>query len=311
MRFRMHIHADRIVQCNCNRARLIVAVLCLTSFACVPATEDPPPRGAVGFSIEPSSESRGAAWKTDDGYTLRVEKILLSVTVSRVFNAGIDSNSYGSADHVLYNAAKPTEILMRALPVGMIRANCTFESLSYYDLKEGSRSLELRSIAETDLARLRPKAPRFESSDNSTYTAPFAGYLSMTAEKDGRRWTLETLLFSSYEEPDEKAESFTVTKDALDSRKREFHVEELFRDATPNAAGSRPAAFAPFIRADSNNDNVISEQELQSTPATKGEVQRSTPKAQEVAPSEQSRPHPFTKTSGLLSLRLVSALRTP
>mgnify|MGYP001435104336 CR=1 FL=1 len=81
---------------------------------CVPATDDLKPRGAAGAVVTPSAGARGEPFPTEDGWTVRFERLGLL----GVLSASSRVSEVQSSALFFWNAAKKTDGFVRAIPAG-------------------------------------------------------------------------------------------------------------------------------------------------------------------------------------------------
>lgn len=91
-----------------------IAMALRATSACVPATEELRPRGALLVRTEPSPAARGAPMITADGWTVYVEDLVLMILLS----AAADEVGSGDTQERLVRGSAPTETLVRAIQAG-------------------------------------------------------------------------------------------------------------------------------------------------------------------------------------------------
>lgn len=105
--------------------RVLAAATLWSLFAgCVPAAEEPEPRGAGGFHTEPSDAARGEPFVTSDGWTVRFERFAVSAYVSA---------SSGSTVYYRWNGRDPADIYAPGASLGMAYMSVTLTPTYLYE----------------------------------------------------------------------------------------------------------------------------------------------------------------------------------
>jgi hypothetical protein len=84
--------------------------------ACVPSTQELLPRGAAGVALQPTAATRGEPFITEDGWTVRFEKLALQWEMSALSTS--DFGGGGLTTYRLWSGAAPTKSYIPAIPVG-------------------------------------------------------------------------------------------------------------------------------------------------------------------------------------------------
>jgi hypothetical protein len=113
-------------------ARGRLAVVLGVASACVPRTAAVAPRGAIAIATVPSPGSRGEPFVTTDGWTVRVEQLVLLARFSATSGHGTGDPRElkprtGEARAWLFRASDPVEPIVRAIDEGPARALIEFE----------------------------------------------------------------------------------------------------------------------------------------------------------------------------------------
>lgn len=280
-----------------RRAATVLATtgLSLLIAGCVPAIEDPDPAGAAGFVTEPSAATRGEPFITDDGWTLRIEALVLSgsATASPVDDSDREMSSYDT-DYVRWNARQRVELYARGLLVGRWRLDV---SLYPYYSDDGIIDVDV----DPALAR---RLPAIESggSDPIDLSAIPLAVLIVRAEKDGRVVDLDTTLALGDATVDQGS-VLDVKANALVVAPLLVEAERLFQTSRQRLE------FEPIAAADADADGTITRDELQATPAPIEEA----PLDSQVRGGDDSAPLGIVPRTlaDLLNARLMTVLRTP
>lgn len=247
------------------RARL-VAVLGLVASACVPASEPAEPAGAIGFVTEPTAASLGEPFTTDDGWTVRIELLVMQLHVSASTSTSYSGGSNYSGDYAEYRfaASERTELYGRGLKVGPATATVTLgggyvgDDYEDYDTEE---RMEILGVPPEASARFRRTAET--NGDGSTYSSYSGPSVLVVArgEKAGRTVTVDfTMAASSYSLSGQPSVTGDVRADALTVAPLVVRGEALFVDETLGQL-----LFAPFADADADDDGVTTGPELAAT----------------------------------------------
>ena len=232
--------------------------------ACVPASEAAPPAGAYGFAIEPSPGARGEPIATTDGWTLRVEKLALQVSVTAMSMATDRSsrNTFGSPENVRFDASKSASVFSRAIAAGPATGTITLQG-EYLDQGDHSRSRD----DQTEELGLPPEvsarfhAPADISENDNGGSVSYSGpsmLLVLRAERSGRVVSLD-LSFALYSGYDQQGQGpRDVVANELVSVPLTVRPEVLFEDED-----SHQLRFDDFAAADANGDGLLSAHELE------------------------------------------------
>jgi hypothetical protein len=223
--------------------RLLAAVLL---FGCVPASEELPPAGAAGFDTVPSERTKGQPFTTEDGWTIRVEKLFVQVSVA----ASPERRQYGSSEPWVFDAQKPARIFARALPVGPASMNI---ALYGRYISDGDYFDRVERINVDDETNARFERLPDEGQD-SGYTPGPSVLLAVRAERAGRIATLDLALNVTSTGPRSFDEAFGVGVDV-----REDDISSV---ALPIDAALFFPVFDDVAASDANGDGTITASEL-------------------------------------------------
>jgi len=233
------------------------ATACLVCAACVPASEAAPPAGAFGFVTEPSPATRGEPFVTRDGWTVRIERLALQVSVMAFPVDDRDYYRYGSSDTYRFDASKSVTVFARAVPTGPATGTMRLTGYYGYGRNSDDERTEILGLPPEVNARFGVAADaRQYSGDYVSYAGPSA-LLVVRAENAGRVIVVDlTLALSSYYSEQEHL-GREVVADALVTVPASIVAETLFMDES-----SRDLRFDDFAAADANGDGRVSGQEL-------------------------------------------------
>lgn len=167
--------------------RVAVMLATATIAACVPASEKLPPRGAAGFDTVPSAATTGEPFTTTDGWTVRVEKLVIQTSVA----ASLPNLGYGTSMPYVFDAQKPASVYARALPVGSVTVSLAL--YGRYISTEGDYRDRVVPINVDDETNERFNRLPDEGED-SGYTPGPSVILAVHAERDGRVVTFDMAL---------------------------------------------------------------------------------------------------------------------
>lgn len=254
-----------------GRGALATGLLLLA--ACVPSTEDLDPHGAAGFRFEPTAATRGEPFETSDGYRVTVERLVVLLAVqATVLDPNDSDNAYGSSDWVLADARGPAPVYCPGVPAGDVQLHAFLSQLVVHSSEDPDPALA--PGAADLLPRFRERADVRVELHGSPEFQQF-GYgpsvlLVFHAEGHGKRYqanlTLEGTAGYSGEEGFGRVE---VVGNQLATAPLQVRAEQLFiasaigtqqDDAEPPAETA--PEFAPFARTDTNDDGIISGEEL-------------------------------------------------
>jgi hypothetical protein len=256
---------------NILRTTAAMTFAALLTAACVPATEELNPGGAVGFDLVPSATSQGEPFTTSDGFTLTVERAVLAMDITLNTSSQKNLSSVNSREDAVWDTRTQALIFLRALPIGQVFVSYRLSSISSYDLGDtreaGYRatSRDLSSFTKADLDRIRSWIANSRNTSNIS-----SGRIVVSAKKGGQSWTLDVVLpawFKAGSDTDGPEISFNVKQDALERRTVTVMLENLFRRANMDTT----LRFQAFVDADLNRDGTIDEAELSKAPTPDGE----------------------------------------
>lgn len=219
--------------------------------SCVPASEKLPARGAAGFDTVPSAATTGEPFTTSDGWTVRVEKLVIQTSVA----ASLPNRGYGTSIPWIFDAQKPASVYARALPVGPITV-----SLSLYGRYISDRDTEyfdrVERIDVDDETNARFNRLPDEGQD-SGYTPGPSVLLVFRAERDGRVVTGDMALNVTAAGPASFDEAFgipvEVREDALATVQLPIDAATFFPD------------FDDIAASDADGDGTVTAIELEAS----------------------------------------------
>lgn len=253
--------------------------------ACVPASEPAEPAGAIGFVTEPTAASMGEPFTTDDGWSVRIEMLVMQLHVSAsTSSVGGEDGSRYSGDYAEYrfSASERVELYGRGLNVGPATATAILgggyvgEDAEDYESED---RLEIVGVPPEASARFRRPAEAGVQGMTYAYYGPSLLVVAR-GQKAGRTVTVDfTISATSYSSGGEPTTSGDVRADALTVAPLAVVGETLFVD---EARGQ--LLFEPFADADQDGDGVTTGAELgatttftlggRTTPPTPGLVDR-------------------------------------
>lgn len=283
-----------------SRLACLGAVVAFT--ACVPASEALPPAGAGGFATQPSPATRGEPFVTEDGWTVRIEKVVLScwVTTAPPLGSSYNGRRYGSGGW-LFDASKPVALYAPEVSIGPAVVDISLRGNYVYVGRDNNR--ESRRILDVSPEVVeRSNAPPDEGFEDAYFGDDLrypAGdgpsvLLAVRAERAGRVERLDLALgITSYSGFGGRF-SVDIVEDTVVTRPVGVSVEELFRD------GKGRLAFDELAAADTDGDGTITIAELKAAPTTC--------KCPITAPAHPSGPRPEPDLVDLLELNAVKVL---
>jgi hypothetical protein len=252
---------------RCALAAVVTAVLA----ACVPATAERDPRGGIAFLIAPSAPARGDAFVTSDGWTVRIETLVLA---ARCLGSHPEGGAFrGEGTRWRFRAAEPVQVVLRAVDPRLTTGVLTLDSLSQGDFDGPHNCAEAAVPCRYDQNITPEWKARFEQPADgeddcpreSTTTEKPRGcaassarpgfYIHASAMKEGRLLALDLALPRAEAGTSLTADvhvvpnAFTVVKVALEA-------ERLFTNP------SHVLVFDDLARADANGDGVLTAYEL-------------------------------------------------
>ena len=243
---------------------LVLVASCAAS-ACVPASEPAEPAGAIGFVTVPTAASQGEPFATDDGWTVRIETLVLQLHVSASTSSSGQGGGRYSGDYADYRFAanQRVELYGRGLNVGPATATANlgggYVGDSYQDYGSEDR-IEILGVPPEASARFRGLAEVNEVG-GTPYYGPSV-LMVARGQKAGRTLTVDfTMAASNYTGGGgERSTAGVVHEDALTVAPLAVMGEALFVD---EARGQ--LLFEPFADADQDRDGVTTGAELGAT----------------------------------------------
>ena len=229
------------------------ALILLALGACVPASEKLPPRGAAGFDTVPSAATAGERFTTSDGWTVRIEKLVIQTSVA----ASLANRGYGTSQPYVFDAQKPARVFARALPVGRSTVN-----LSLYGRYISQRGDDSDYFDRVDRINVDDETnERFnrlpDEGQDSGYTPGPSVILMLRAERDGRVLELAMALNVTSSGPRTFDEAFGV---AVDVREDDLSTVEL-----PIDAAHFFPTFDDVAASDADDDGRVTATELEAS----------------------------------------------
>jgi hypothetical protein len=244
--------------------RTALSILLLGAVSCVPATEDPPPKGAAGVLTEPSPGSRGEPFVTMDGWTVRVEAFALNVNVYAYAQENERGGSYsgGGGEGYLVNGAAKAEVFVPALLPGPYNVNASLATPTAY---EGKISGDYDNLGLPPHLERRMLTVIAGARDQWGYERGPSVVIIARAQKLDRvvvfdasiPWTSSS---SSFPSSPRSGLTVEVRANAPALAHLDVSAEALF-----NRNGS--LAFDDLAEADGNGDGRVTESELAGVPA--------------------------------------------
>jgi hypothetical protein len=250
--------------------------------ACVPASDERQPKGGVGFLSVPSAATRGEPFVTSDGWTVRIESIVLEAAFTADYTGGYHG-AHGEESRWRFQASQPVEGVIRGLETAEVDSEMNLlPNVSWNDTDEQDckthpyvdpcghdlivdPTLKARLQETADGERPEGCGEHDGSSRcsviSSEYSHQPAGfYLKASATKDGRSVSLDLALSLTTKnifmqnKVIVRANEFAIANVALEG-------ERLFR----NPAGV--LVFEDLARADANGDGNVTAFELKAVGA--------------------------------------------
>ena len=212
--------------------------------------EDPPPRGAVGFTVSPSPVTLGAPLRARDGYTIYVERFVVHLSAS--------TRDRGASR--LFAVTGPVDIFARALPEGNASFRLELARGAPYDERDAV------GISNPELERFMKSASVVTDGGVSPFAKRPSLIVVARAEGNGKTYTIDVTV-----SPVEfiVTREVVVRRDALTLIPAALRGEELFAiggvsfapgvRVTPNEAF---ASFQRFANADADGDGTLTAFEL-------------------------------------------------
>ena len=168
-----------------------------TLAACVPSTDDLTPHGAAGFRLAPSPATRGEPFDTVDGYRITFDRVVALVSIqASVTDPDPENDEYGGGDWVLFDARSPEPVYCPGLPVGEVELSLYFSQLLVGDEDEAP-AVDPGVEALLPRFRLRPdlRSAFFIDQDMISYGPSLL--VELHAEGHGRRFEMSLTLEAS------------------------------------------------------------------------------------------------------------------
>lgn len=239
--------------------RIAIALAATGIAACVPASEKLPARGAAGFETVPSAATMGEPFTTGDGWTVRVEKLVVQTSVA----ASFPNRGYGTSIPYVFDAQKPASVYARALPVGTVSVSLAL--YGRYISSEGDYFDRVVPINVDDETNERFNRLPDEGED-SGYTPGPSVILAVHAERDGRVLTMDMALNVTSTGPRSFDEAFGIP---VEVREDSLSTVEL-----PIDAARFFPVFDDVAASDADGDGTVTAIELEASKALTGLEQR-------------------------------------
>jgi hypothetical protein len=140
----------RVYLATCTLFSLVLA--CWLA-ACVPATDEPKPLGAAGFTLRPNEAVAQKQFRTADGYVVHIERLLIVLRAQGSYASGSQGSRDGYSDEdFVVDAAVPSDVFARKVELGFRRLQLRFSELSLFYPAPLTTSA---GVVDTELARLR------------------------------------------------------------------------------------------------------------------------------------------------------------
>ncbi len=227
--------------------RVAAASLSALLAGCVPAAEEPEPRGAAGFHTEPSPAARGEPFVTSDGWTVHFERFAVS---AYVFASG------GNTLYYRWSGRDPVDIYSPGAPIAA--AYLTINLSPTYLFEDTRFEIDIRELAITEDLERRFSEPA-DDIKAGYYSRPDkvgpSVIVTFVGEKDDRVVRVDLGLAGlGYAYADG---SVDVRKDALSTTPLPLTPERFlsFQPISPEEARNGEAFFQPFADADRNGDD--------------------------------------------------------
>lgn len=254
--------------------RLPILILLLAgAVACVPATVELEPRGAVGVRIVPTAGSRGEPFVSADGWSIRVTTfaVALELSAGEVSEGGV--SSFGGTQMNI-DGSEPADGIVRALPAG--REQSALVNLPYRSIARGvcysCYGIELDTFTPEMRARFLQTvypAPQCEFADPFTaVTEDRVGagdcmqqgpnvWIVVEATRGDRRLTLDVALDAYvYRYMEATSSPLLVTRDSVVFTQMSLSAERIF------ALDDGVVRFDEYAAADADGDGRITFLEL-------------------------------------------------
>lgn len=256
-------------------SRLPAAVLVGAAVAaCVPATVDENPRGAIGVKLRPSAATRGEPFTTTDGWTIRVTKTALMVHIGAASVEAYGTSSHGEPTTAFVPGDLEWEGVVRAIPVGQYSPAVSFAYRNFYrgvceycPEPEEDRSdalMRARFARPADGAAIEHCLGGVPDADCSLPGPSF--WIVLTATRGARTVTLD-LAFDPQSFFSERSAGplLQIKRNDIVGAEVVVAVERLF------AGRDGELVFDDLAEADTNLDGVLSPVELRAADQAPGE----------------------------------------
>jgi hypothetical protein len=236
--------------------------------ACVPATDDLAPRGALGATITPSAATRGEAFMTEDGFTVTIVRTVayLEIDVPYEGNSGsFTLPTPGDGEFVLADLRLPLTLVLRATPPGPRSATCSLSRMSSYLFTDSSysdsvrgreqflRELKRNGTEDVDVAALLVGAGK----------SSWSGFVRLRAVRGDETWTLDLPLLNQITGSTSIKVEANVEKNALREVPLIARMENIFRRVGDDLKAEGAPRFSAFAAADTDGDRVVTIGELE------------------------------------------------
>lgn len=228
-----------------------------TAASCVPPGAQPDPRGAIGVTAEPSAATRGEPFVTTDGWTVRIERLVLFAMLTAVeANATEGEPAEGL---FLWNAGERTELILRAVRAGPRVVQAQLQGEVHFSVEGSPPSFYTNMDVDPALEdRFRLPPDGLEAADVGRFPKQPGVLLAVRAEKGDRSIRLDVSLVGR----DAKLrQPIEVRADTITFVELEVLAERLFiLDPETESTGIQEIADA-----DHDGDGVVTGAELRET----------------------------------------------
>jgi hypothetical protein len=236
--------------------------------ACVPATEELAPRGALGASLTPSAATRGEAFMTADGFTVTIERSVAYLEINPSWlDQGPSSTDYlndGRGESTFADLRLPVVLIERGASPGLRYAACTLNDFGFLT-RRGSESNQdtfeerfLRDLKRNGTEDIDIRARVAAAALNTSWS----GFVRLHATRAGETWTMELPIAPSYSNQARIQIAGVVEANALREVPLVVRVENVLRTVNDIVIAEGDPHFEAFVHADFNHDRVITLEEL-------------------------------------------------
>ena len=246
-------------------SRILIAAALVMPVACVPASEEAAPKGAFTIVTQPSPATRGEPFVTSDGWTIRVETLVLLSWFDSFPSDKVGIQ--GEGGEWLFRATTPIEAVVRAIPIGPTTAMLRLGFGGGSETFTNNRTTLLGADAATE-ARFKAPADGEPPSEGDCTTSPNdcsfslgpSFWVKATATRDGRRIALDlALLAHGFKD------ELRIPTEVRANTTTPVPVAVLAEQFFTNPAGA--LVFDDIAAADRDNDGRVSVEELLTTDA--------------------------------------------